>query len=94
MTLQSLPDSLRAAAIERVASFVAPGGTLLVVASIHAGDGAPDGPPWPLRRTEVEALAAGGRLEPVSIDQVPDPLQPEVKRWLAEFRRPGEDAPS
>lgn len=54
-TLQSLPpDNLQKMAA-MIASFVRPGGTLLVYARVRA-DGAPaDGPPWPLEmaRTEV-----------------------------------------
>jgi len=58
LTVQSLPPALHRAATERIAGFVAPGGTLIVVAS--AADGAPGAPPWPLTRAEIEAFATGG----------------------------------
>ncbi len=56
LTVQSLPRQLRAAAIARVRGFVAPGGTLLVIAAVQ--DNQPDRPdgPWPLTRAETESL--------------------------------------
>ena len=86
LTVQSIPRAVRAAATENVSSFVAPGGTLLVIAS-ELGDGDPDsGPPWPLTRAEVEAFGSGGvRVE--SIELLPAPQDPTARRWLAEFTR-------
>ena len=64
---------------------VAPGGTLLVVATARdEADGPVDGPPWPLTRGEVEAFASDG-LEAVGIEDVRWPGVPV--RWRAEFRR-------
>ena len=87
LTVQSLPERLHAAAIERIAAMVAPGGTLLVVATGRAaGDDVPvDGPPWPLTRAVVESFAGGG-LEVVGIESARDAGAPP--RWRAEFRRP------
>jgi hypothetical protein len=88
LTVQSLPVAVRRDAIVQVGRLVAPGGTLLVIAAVqgeHAGPA--DGPPWPLNRAEVESFAAGG-LEPVRIEDLQDPVNPGVHRWLAEFRRP------
>ena len=45
--VQALPRELRDTATAAVASFVAPGGTLLVVAAAATAWGE-DGPPWPL----------------------------------------------
>jgi poly-gamma-glutamate synthesis protein (capsule biosynthesis protein) len=85
--VQALPDPLRPDAIARVTSFVAPGGTLLVLAAARDDDDAPvEGPPWPLTRAEVEMFRANG-LEPVRIEDLLDPADPEVRRWRAEFRR-------
>jgi SAM-dependent methyltransferase len=79
LTAQSLPEPQRARAIRNVGPFVAPAGTLLVVAAAR-DDGEPaDGPPWPLVRAEVEAFATDG-LETVRIERL------DV-RWRAEFRR-------
>lgn len=77
-TVQALPIHLHREATERVASFVAPGGTLLVIAVAREADVTPEGPPWPLTRDEIQAFATGG-LAPRNI------LRDET-RWCAEFR--------
>ncbi len=88
LTVQSLPDPPRQAAIAQVARLVGPGGTLLVVAAGRA-DHEPlePGPPWPLVRAEVEAFATDG-VQPVLIEELRDPGPPPRLRWRAEFRRP------
>jgi SAM-dependent methyltransferase len=89
LTVQSLPDDVRPAAIAEVARMVAPGGTLIVIATAH--ERRPRGwrgPPWPLTRAEVESFAAGDDdLELVRIEHVPDPVDGELGRWRAELRR-------
>jgi SAM-dependent methyltransferase len=81
LTVQSLPDAVRPRAIANVAGFVAPGGTLLVIAAARdAGDGPVEGPPWPLTRAELDAFAAGA-LRPERVERL-------AERWRAEFRRP------
>jgi SAM-dependent methyltransferase len=86
LTVQSMPIAFHAQATANVARFVAPGGTLLVVATARAGDSPePDGPPWPLTRAEIEAYRDHG-LEPVLIEQVRAEGVPP--RWRAELRRP------
>jgi SAM-dependent methyltransferase len=86
-TVQALPDPPRAQAIANVAGLVAPGGTLLAVASARGDDGAePQGPPWPLTRSEIGAFAADG-LSVVRISEVPDVPHAGMSRWVAEFRR-------
>ena len=87
MTVQALPETLRAGAIGNVGCLVAPGGTLLVIAS-GRGDEAPraQGPPWPLTRAQVESFATAG-LAPVRIERLRDAVRPEVFRWRAECRR-------
>jgi SAM-dependent methyltransferase len=86
MTVQALPDPPRASAIQQVATLVAPGGTLLVVASAREDGAPPDGPPWPLTREEVEAFAAGG-LDIVAVDRLAI-TGAAGHRWRAELRRP------
>jgi SAM-dependent methyltransferase len=85
ITVQALPDPPRAAAIANVASLVAPGGTLLVLAAAREQHEPANGPPWPLTRAEVEAFATGGvtaaRIE--DLRNMPDPWE---RRWRAEFR--------
>ena len=86
ITVQSLPKELQPEATQRVASFVAVGGTLLVIATAHDETVAPwDGPPWPLTRAEVDAFATG-ELEPVRIEEIRASDVPP--RWRAEFQRP------
>jgi SAM-dependent methyltransferase len=87
LTVQSLPDPPRADAIARVGEFVAPGGTLLVIANARE-DGPPvSGPPWPLVRAEVESFARDG-LALERLEELGDAAQPAEHRWRATFRRP------
>jgi SAM-dependent methyltransferase len=86
LTVQALPDPPRGQAITNVARFVAPGGTLLVIAAGRVADEAGEGPPWPLTRTEIDTFATND-LHPVRVEKVRDAAQPEVFRWRAEFRR-------
>jgi len=86
LTVQSMPPQFHADAIGNVARTVAPGGTLLVVATARdEAAGMPDGPPWPLTRAEVESFATDG-LEIVEIEDIRRPGVPA--RWRARFQRP------
>ena len=88
ITVQALPEELRAPATAAIAGTVAPGGTLFVVSGIR--DGAPQpGPPWPLTRAQVEAFATGG-LALARLDRAPLPGAPHEGRWLAVLERPAE----
>jgi len=85
MTVQSLPIALHAAAAANVGAFVAPGGTLLVIATGRTDDAPePDGPPWPLTRAELDGFTADG-LELVRAEAIAG----DLLRWRAELRRPG-----
>ena len=85
-TVQALPDPPRAQAIANVASLVAPGGTLVVVATARSDDEQErQGPPWPLTRGEIDAFAATD-LSAVRVTEVPDVPRPGMSRWVAEFR--------
>jgi SAM-dependent methyltransferase len=90
LTVQSLPPAEHARATANVAAFVAPGGTLLVIASMRdPPDAEPDGPPWPLTRAEVEAFAIG-ELELVSLEERRDPgVWPRWRAVLRDVRSPG-----
>ena len=80
-TVQALPDPPRAEAIEAVAGLVAPGGTLLAIAFRYDGSEPADvGPPYPLTRETMEALATDG-LELVRLEELAGP------RWRGEYRR-------
>ncbi|QEC48841.1 class I SAM-dependent methyltransferase [Baekduia soli] len=88
LTVQSLPDPPRAQAIASVAGLIAPGGTLVVVASARdAADGPVAGPPWPLTRAEVDAFATGG-VQAVEIRELRDDAPAGHRWWRAEFLRP------
>jgi SAM-dependent methyltransferase len=84
ITVQALPEPLRAQAIANVAAMVAPGGVLLVISAAREAAEHVDGPPWPLTRAEIDAFAAGD-LEPVRVEDLRDA---RVRRWRAELRRP------
>jgi SAM-dependent methyltransferase len=81
-TVQALPVDLRMTVIGRVRHFVAPGGTLLVLAAAEDAHDQP-GPPWPLTRDEVESFAEGG----LQVTQIEELGTPGARRWRAEFRR-------
>ena len=86
-TLQALPGDVRPAAVERVADFVAPGGTLIVICRGREEGELVDGPPWPLVRRELSAFGDDG-LHPVSFDDVRDETDDApVRRFVAVFRR-------
>jgi SAM-dependent methyltransferase len=85
-TLQSLPAELRPRAVERVAGFVAPGGTLLVVCRGREPDEVVEGPPWPLVRGEVETFTRFG-LRGVAFQDLIVDGEPPVRRFVVEFRR-------
>ena len=89
ITVQALPPDYHAEATARIADFVAPGGTLLVLSAASDPDETADGPPWPLTRSEVDAFAAGTGLEVVRVEELFDAsVSPFSHRWRAEFRRP------
>lgn len=86
-TLQALPAVLLPDAARALASFVAAGGALLVISRARDAAQAVDGPPWPLTRAQIEALAIDG-LRLASLEDIPanDAI---VRHWRAEFRREG-----
>ncbi|SES03633.1 Methyltransferase domain-containing protein [Lentzea xinjiangensis] len=77
MTVQALPVDLHPAATERVASLT--GSTLLVLAVAREEGPVPDGPPWPLTPSEIEAFGTDG-LSARSVRR-------DGGRWVAEFVR-------
>ncbi|MDI6105424.1 class I SAM-dependent methyltransferase [Actinoplanes sp. NEAU-A12] len=86
-TVQALPAGIRATAITSVGGFVAPGGTLIVLAAATTrldSDGA--GPPWPLTRDEIDAFGSDG-LNPVTVDLVAAAGTALPTRWRALFTR-------
>ena len=84
-TLQALPDLPRAESMQKIARFVRPGGTLLVIARARDGSGPIAGPPWPLSREEIVSFEAHG-LRAEAIEHLPDPTDGKP-HWRATFRR-------
>ncbi|MBM3550839.1 MAG: methyltransferase domain-containing protein [Alphaproteobacteria bacterium] len=69
-TLQALPETLLPGAARALASFVAPGGTLLVISRAREDGEDLGGPPWPLARKDIEGLAVDG-LRLVALEDIP-----------------------
>ncbi len=85
-TLQSLPPELRPQGVKRIAGYVAPAGTLLVVARGRDPGEDPPGPPWPLLRDELDAFVKAGLTE-VSFEDYMDQEEPPVRRFRVQYRR-------
>ena len=85
-TLQVLPPEARARAVAALRGTLRPGGTLLVVARGREPEDPPGQMPWPLTRSEVEAIAAPG-LTLAGFEDFLDGEDPPVRRLRAQFRR-------
>lgn len=85
-TLQVLPSDLRADAARCIASFLAPGGTLLVVARGRESTEPEGKMPWPLTRDELSLFKTTGLIE-VTFEDYMDGENPPVRRFRATYRR-------
>jgi SAM-dependent methyltransferase len=85
-TLQALPAELRGDVARSIAGFLAPGGTLLLVATARSLREVRDGPPWPLAAEEVRELFAG--LEVVHLEEFGAGEAAAARRLRVEFRAP------
>ena len=85
-TLQVLPPDLRARAIEAIASFVAPGGTLLVIARGREPNEPEGKMPWPLTMDEI-SLFRNHELKETSFEDYMDHEDPPVRRYRATYCR-------
>jgi len=85
-TVQVLAGPARAACARSIGRMVAPNGTLLVVArSRQPAD--PEGlMPWPLTRAELDEFEVPG-LHLAGLTELLEPGDPQVPRFVAEFRR-------
>ena len=86
-TLQVLTEALRKPAVEWISGFVAPGGTLLVIARGREMTDPPGDMPWPLTENEVKQFGAHG-LKEISFENFFDKEDPPVRRFRAEYMRP------
>jgi hypothetical protein len=85
ITVQSLPPRLHREAIDHVTGTVAPGGTLIVISAARAENEPVDGPPWPLKPSEIALF--GERLRTVGFEDLRDAQDPFYRRWRVELRR-------
>ena len=85
-TLQVLPPGLRAKAIRCITSFVAPNGTLLVIARGREPSDPEGKMPWPLTKVEMSLFEAHG-LKEVSLEEFMDGEEPPVRRFRATYYR-------
>ncbi|MGO9835344.1 MAG: class I SAM-dependent methyltransferase [Polyangiaceae bacterium] len=86
-TLQSFPQAVRPLALDRLAGFVAPGGTLLVIAPGRDEHEEAEGPPWPLAPSDLERLERVG-LEAVRFEDYMDDEVPPQRRLRVQYERP------
>jgi hypothetical protein len=85
-TVQVLPGEARETCARAIGSFVAPGGTLLVVARSRGPDDPVGLMPWPLTQAELDEFATPG-LTLTRLVEIVEPGDPPVPRFLAEFSR-------
>jgi Methyltransferase domain len=85
ITVQSLPPRLHREAIDHVTGTVAPGGTLIVISAARAENEPVDGPPWPLKPSEIALF--GEHLRTVGFEDLRDAQDPFYRRWRVELRR-------
>jgi hypothetical protein len=85
-TLQVLPPALRAEAIRFVASFVAPGGTLLVITRGREPNDPEGKMPWPLTTKELGLFQTHG-LKEISFEDYIENEDPPVRRFRVTYRR-------
>ena len=85
-TLQVLPPDHRAEAVSCIASFVAPEGTLLVIARGREPNEPEGKMPWPLKKDELSLFETQG-IRKVSFEDYKDNEDPPVRRFRATYRR-------
>jgi SAM-dependent methyltransferase len=85
-TLQVLPPEIRPEAIRCIASFVAPGGTLLVITRGRQQSDPEGKMPWPLTRDELALFETHG-LKQTLFEDYMDSEEPPVRRFRAAFIR-------
>jgi 2-polyprenyl-3-methyl-5-hydroxy-6-metoxy-1,4-benzoquinol methylase len=86
-TLQSLPQEIRARAMECIATCLAPNGKLVVICrGRESSDPAGDTPPWPLTRQDLMAFQRCG-LEEAAFEDFMDQEVPPVRRFRVFYRK-------
>ena len=85
-TLQPLPLEMRERAIDSVASFVAPGGELVVVTRGREDDEPIDELPWPLSRKDLTRFETDG-LRQVHFEIMAGDEDPPAPRFVVVYKR-------
>ena len=86
-TLQVLPLRLRSRAAAEIASFVKPGGTLLVICRGRDLDDPEGKMPWPLKREDLDAFKVNG-LKEIAFEDYTDKEDPPVRRFRVAYSKP------
>jgi SAM-dependent methyltransferase len=86
-TLQVLPAAPRRKAMGRIAEFLRPDGTLLVIARGRDASDDEGQMPWPLTREELAEFIRA-RLREISFEDYFDPQEPAVRRFRVVYTRP------
>ena len=87
-TVQAFPPERRAEVCGAIARLVAPGGSLWVFQRLWERPADPDGPPWPLRRADLDRFTERGLVETRFDLWRRDDDEPGVTRFAAAYRRP------
>jgi SAM-dependent methyltransferase len=85
-TVQALPRSIRAKAIEGIAAFVKPGGKLLAIVRGREVDEPEGESPWPLTRAELGEFVRAGLTEQ-SFEEYFDSEEPPARRYRVLYAR-------
>ena len=85
-TVQAFPPANRRRVCAAIAALVAPAGALWVFQRLWEGAADPDGPPWPLRRSDLDHFLAAG-LHEDRFELWERPGEAGVTRFAAELRR-------
>lgn len=86
-TIQPLPMELRSKAIDAVASFVAPGGQLVVVCRGREDDEETEQIPYPLSRKDLSQFEKNGLVEKEFSQAVEDEDDPPTRRFIVLYQR-------
>jgi SAM-dependent methyltransferase len=86
-TIQALWPELQAAAMEKLASLLAPGGDLFFYCSGREPEGDPGSLPFPLSKQDLARFQALG-LEEVAFEDLVDSQNPGVGRFRVHYRKP------